>query len=157
MDNNLIKLSQGQVPTQEQRSAIAGYILDRFANGEEIGVILNSQDYIRPVTFYHWIATYKEVNDSYMAARMIKAHQLFDDLLNTARGNHEGKDSLTAVARDRLVTDKMTFYLAKAVPKMYGDKLDVTTNGDSINIISLGGGVKPTENNTIDISHDSGY
>ncbi len=38
MDNNLIKLSQGQVPTQEQRSAIAGYILDRFANGDESNV-----------------------------------------------------------------------------------------------------------------------
>ena len=156
MDNNLIKLSQGQVPTQEQRSAIAGYILDRFANGDEIMAILNSQEYIRPVTFYHWIATYEDINKQYMAARMIKAHQLFDDLLNTARGNHDGKDTLTAVARDRLVTDKMTFYLAKAVPKMYGDKLDVTTNGESINIISLGGGVKPPENTTIDISHNPG-
>ena len=156
MNNNLIKLSQGVTPTPEQRTAISNYILERFANGEEIMAILKDQDYINPLTFYKWIANFEDIHKEYMAARMIKAHQLFDDLLSTARGNHDGKDSLTAVARDRLITDKMTFYLAKAVPKMYGDKLDVTTNGESVNIISLGGGLKPPENTTIDISHNPG-
>ena len=156
MEEHLIPASQGVITTPEQRTAIANYILDRFASGEEIATILNSQEYIRPVTFYKWIANFEDIHKQYMAARMIKAHQLFDDLLNTARGNHDGKDSLTAVARDRLITDKMTFYLAKAVPKRDGDKLDVTTNGESINVISLGGGVKPPENTTIDITHDSG-
>ena len=36
----------------------------------------------------------------------------------------------------------------------YGEKLDVTTDGQSINIVSLGNGIAPTEaTNTIDITH----
>jgi hypothetical protein len=106
---------------------------------------IRDRPYISVLTFYYWMVDDPILDKMYMKARAIKAHQLYDDLLTTARGNPNEKDSLTAVARDRLITDKMTFYLAKAVPKMYGDKLDVTTNGESINIISLGGGTKPPE------------
>jgi len=142
---HLYPVQNGIKPPFEQKQAIIAYILERFVNGEEISKILKDQPYISVLTFYYWMVDEPKINDMYMKARAIKAHQLYDDLLTTARGNPNEKDSLTAVARDRLITDKMTFYLAKAVPKMYGDKLDVTTNGESINIISLGGGAKPPE------------
>jgi hypothetical protein len=129
----------------EQRLAIVQHVMEQFAAGNELNKILREQPYCNVMTFYSWLVDDEKINAMYMKARAIKAHQLFDDLLTTARGNQHEKDSLTAVARDRLITDKMTFYLAKAVPKMYGDKLDVTTNGESINIISLGGGTKPPE------------
>lgn len=135
----------GNKTPPEQKYAIVQFIMDQFAAGKELNKILREQPYCNVMTFYSWLVDDEKINAMYMKARAIKAHQLFDDLLNTARGNQHEKDSLTAVARDRLITDKMTFYLAKAVPKMYGDKLDVTTNGESINIISLGGGTKPPE------------
>jgi hypothetical protein len=151
---HLKPVQNGNATPKEQKHAIVQYIMERFTQGEEINKILNAQPYCSVMTFYGWMVDDPKVNDMYMKARMIKAHQLFDDLLTTARGNPNEKDTLTAVARDRLITDKMTFYLAKAVPKMYGDKLDVTTNGESINIISLGGGTKPPENPIIDITHE---
>jgi hypothetical protein len=152
----LIEVTPFIAVPKEERIQITDYILERFVNGEEIMAILKDQDYIKPITFYKWISQHEEINGAYVAARMIKAHQLFDDLLTTARGDQHEKDTLTAVARDRLITDKMTFYLAKAVPKMYGDKLDVTTNGESINIISLGGGTKPPEDSQyIDITPEA--
>jgi hypothetical protein len=150
-NEHLKPLVNGAKPSQEQKDAIMNYILDRFANGEEIFHILKTQQYCGVMTFYNWITNDPKMNALYLNIRAIKAHQLFDDLINTASGKQHEKDSLTAVARDRLITDKMTFYLAKAVPKMYGDKLDVTTNGESINIINLGGGTKPPE--PIDITH----
>jgi len=143
--DHLKPVVNGKATPLEQKYAIVQYIMERFTQGEEINKILNAQPYCSVMTFYSWMVDDPKVNDMYMKARMIKAHQLFDDLLTTARGSQHEKDSLTAVARDRLITDKMTFYLSKAVPKMYGDKLDVTTNGENINIISLGGGTKPPE------------
>jgi hypothetical protein len=153
---HLYPVQKGVKPPQEQKEAITAYILERFVDGEEIQKILKDQPYISVLTFYYWMVDDPILDKMYMKARAIKAHQLFDDLLTTARGNQHEKDTLTAVARDRLITDKMTFYLAKAVPKMYGDKLDVTTNGESINIISLGGGTKPPEDSQyIDITPEA--
>ena len=51
------------------------------------------------------------------------------------------------IQRDRLRVDARKWMLGKMQPKKYGDKLDVTSDGEKISttIINLGSGVKPQE------------
>jgi hypothetical protein len=57
----------------------------------------------------------------YARAREIGYHKMADDLLDIA-DNEETEPG--KVARDRLRTDKRQWLLSKALPKVYGDKIE---------------------------------
>ena len=51
--------------------------------------------------------------------------------------------------------DTVKFYIAKILPKVYGEKIDVTSGGEAINVVSLGVGIAPTQeapSNYIDVT-----
>lgn len=52
------------------------------------------------------------------------------DILHTEKGEIENKEF---VSRSRLKVDTRKWLMSKLAPKKYGDKLDVTTNGENIN------------------------
>ena len=58
-------------------------------------------------------------------AREIGYHKMADDLLDIA-DNEETEPG--KVARDRLRTDKRQWLLSKALPKIYGDKIELSGN-----------------------------
>ena len=61
----------------------------------------------------------------YARAREIGYHKMADDLLDIA-DNKETEPG--QVARDRLRTDKRQWLLSKALPKVYGDKIELSGN-----------------------------
>ena len=89
----------------------------------------------------------------YARARLIQAHGFADmirDITDNGRNdwmlahdpdNPGWKFNGEAVQRSRLRADKLQWLLSKALPKVYGDKLDLTTDGEKLNAptIILGG------------------
>lgn len=149
-----------KVYPNELKEEIFSDIITRLVNGEAISNILNSDKskYPSAVTFFKWITNDPELKRVYSYAREVLAHKLFDELNEIAKGPKDEADTVVKVQRDRLRTDTIKFYIAKILPKVYGDKIDVTTNGESINIVSLGVGIKPEpqkEDNYIDITDES--
>ena len=107
------------------------------------------------MTFFNWLIDDPHKQKLYKYAREVLAHKLFDDLNDIAKGVDIENDTVVKVQRDRLRTDTIKFYISKILPKVYGDKIDVTSNGEAINVLSLGVGIKPgtdNDDNIIDIT-----
>jgi hypothetical protein len=61
----------------------------------------------------------------YARAREVGYHKMADDLLDIADSDETEPGS---VARDRLRTDSRKWLLSKALPKIYGDKIELSGN-----------------------------
>ena len=131
-------------------------IINSLIEGETIANTLKSnKDYPSPATFFNWLIDDPHKQKLYKYAREVLAHKLFDDLNDIAKGVDIENDSVVKVQRDRLRTDTIKFYISKILPKVYGDKIDVTSGGEAVNVVSLGVGIKPEpykESNFIDIT-----
>jgi hypothetical protein len=133
--------------TEEEKDIIYNDIIEQLTDQTNKGIVSilkSNTNYPNITTFYNWIDSTPERNKMYARTQEVKAHILFNELLETAKGD-TNNDTVVKVQRDRLITDTIKFYVAKVLPRIYGDKLDVTTNGESINIVSLGVGIAPTE------------
>lgn len=104
-------------------------------------------------TFYNWLDASPVNNQRYARAREMQADLLVEqiieisddsrhDTLMTEKGEVENKEW---VNRSRLMVDSRKFLAAKLRPKKYGDKLDVTSNGNELKpvVINLGSGINP--------------
>jgi hypothetical protein len=121
-------------------------IIERLYKGEALEKILKSDNNLPSgYTFFKWLLD-PEYANVYAYAREVKAHKIFDECLAIADNSDNNEDTIANIQRDRLRLDARKFYLAKVAPKLYGDKLDVTTNGESINVVSLGVGIAPPMN-----------
>jgi len=112
---------------------LADTICDRIAKGESLRKICLDESMPARKTIHLWLLD-KEKEDflhHYNVASNIRADELFDELQDIA-DNEEGD-----VQRDRLRVDTRKWYLSKVLPKKFGDKLDVTTDGEKINKVSI--------------------
>lgn len=97
-------------------------ILSRIANGESLRKICLDKDMPELSTVIKWRLSNEEFFLQYEEAKKSQAQHLFDQLIEIA---DTGQD----VTRDRLRVDTRKWYLSKVLPKVYGDKLDVTSDG----------------------------
>jgi hypothetical protein len=156
-ENNEIQLSKTEV-NQRKRDETFTQIINSLIEGETIANTLKSnKDYPTAATFFNWLIDDPHKQTLYKYAREVLAHKLFDDLNDIAKGVDIENDSVVKVQRDRLRTDTIKFYISKILPKVYGDKIDVTSNGEAINVVSLGVGIKPElkEDEYIDITDEN--
>lgn len=79
-------------------------------------------------TIFDWLSKDKDFSDRYARAKEIQAHCMFGEIIDLV----DDSDPMEA-AKTRIQVDTRKWFLAKVLPKIYGDKIDVTTNGDSIN------------------------
>jgi hypothetical protein len=105
-------------------------ICDRIAHGESVRSICKDKDMPSAVTIYYWLLDEdkKEFFKQYARAKDSQAELMFDELLEIADNND------IDVNRLRLRVDTRKWYLSKVLPKKYGDKLDMTTDGKPLNI-----------------------
>lgn len=96
----------------------------------------------------------EELTARYVRARQDQAHYLFDlmrEVVFNRAEDHTPFTGMNVVNRDRLIADTLKFASSKLLPKVYGDKIDVTTEGKAITtttVINLGSGVKPDDETT---------
>tara|TARA_R110000851_G_C12631991_1_gene517940 strand:- start:18 stop:452 length:435 start_codon:yes stop_codon:yes gene_type:complete len=104
-------------------------------------------------TFYKWMDADKNKSKQYARACEDRHDILFDEIIEIADENDadvsivggEARIDGNTVQRSRLKIDARKWALSKMNPKKYGDKIEATIEGGDkpVNIVNLGGGVKP--------------
>jgi hypothetical protein len=105
---------------------------------------------------FKWLRTKEEFRDQYARAKQESADAMAEDILDIADDGTndwieaERKDGSTYmivdhehIQRSRLRVDTRKFLMAKMKPKVYGDKLDVTSDGEKIEAGQIVGYVLP--------------
>lgn len=105
-------------------------------------------------TIYLWLADTDKIEffKQYARAKDAQAELMFDELLEIADDGtndwmeKERRDGSTftvvdqeAIGRSRLRVDTRKWYLSKVLPKKFGDKIDLTSDGKALPAPILGG------------------
>lgn len=114
----------------EYTPEIANEICFRISLGDSVRTIVQDNDMPSSSTIFRWLLDEdkKEFWEQYEKARNIQAELMFEELLDIA------DDKEADVMRSRLKVDTRKWYLSKVLPKKFGDKMDVTSGGEKINI-----------------------
>lgn len=108
-------------------------ILDKYAAGADICPLLDSNPlYPCYNTFLKWMTSNDELMQLYTCARQGKTEPLIARI-------HQTLDELKAgsiePAAARVMIDTWKWEISKYYPKLYGDKLDLSNNGESFSSI----------------------
>lgn len=128
---------------------IADKICQRISEGESVRTIVKDPEMPSSSSIFRWLLDEdkKEFWEQYEKARNIQAELMFEELLDIADDGsndwvqREGKDEEEwwvqngeAMSRSRLRVDTRKWYLSKVLPKKFGEKIDMTTDGKPISI-----------------------
>lgn len=102
--------------------ALADRICERLADGETLRAICRDEGMPAERTVRRWAMDRETFSPQYAQAREIGYQGLADQLTEIA--DNDGDP-----ARDRLRVDTRKWLLSKALPKVYGDKLQHTGEG----------------------------
>jgi hypothetical protein len=105
-------------------AALGARICTRLAAGETLRAICRDEDMPPRSTVRGWALDNEAFSEKYARAREIGYQDLADDLIEIS------DDKLGDPARDRLRVDTRKWLLSKALPKLYGDKLQHTGGGE---------------------------
>lgn len=105
--------------------ALADRICARLAAGETLRAVCRDDGMPAPQTVLRWTAKSDVFAEQYAKARETGYRLMADDLTEIA------DDKSGDPARDRLRLDTRKWLLSKALPKVYGDKLQHTGEGGS--------------------------
>lgn len=114
-------------------------LLTRLRCGETLRSICRDPAMPGRETVFRWMHQDKEFRDQYAEAREIGLDSMFDEALEIADDtsqdtltDEEGRERLNSewVQRSRLRIDTRKWYLARAMPKKYGEKVEQTLVGD---------------------------
>lgn len=134
-------------------------IIQRICEGESLrSILLYANREVLPTmaVFLKWVSEDQELEKQYARAMSIRSEAMFDEIIEISDESNadidfteDGKMRIVgeAVQRSRLKIDARKWALSKMNPKKYGDKVDITTDGEKVSttIINLGSGVKPQE------------
>lgn len=106
---------------------LADTICLRISRGESVRSIGEDPEMPAATTIHQWVLDDKEgFSKQYARAKSIGAEQAVDEMELIARTEDD-------VQRAKLIIDTRKWALSKQIPKKYGDKLDMTTDGEPIN------------------------
>lgn len=128
----------------------------RISNGESLRAICREEGMPDASTVHSWLldADKKLFSQQYARARNSQAEIIFDELLEIADDSSQdtllvqmGKKTVPMenkewVNRSRLKVDTRKWYISKVLPKKFGDKLDLTSDGKPLPAPILGGATK---------------
>jgi len=128
---------------------IADEICEHLSLGESIRTVCKPEHMPSIATFYSWLRTYDEFLEQYARAKQESADAMAEDILDIAddgtndymeRKNKDGSTcevvNSEVLQRSRLRVDTRKWLMAKMKPKKYGDRIDMTSNGESISQVS---------------------
>lgn len=93
-----------------------------------------------PSTIYLWLINNKEFSENYARAKEMQADFMMEEIIVIAdddsgdiiQGTESSYANGVSVQRAKLRTEVRKFAASKMAPKKYGDKLDVTSDGEKI-------------------------
>lgn len=137
----------------EERETILNTIFETIENGKSLRYAL-MQIPLSSSTFFIWIDGDTEKSKQYARATELRAEALLDEMFDIV--DETTHDTIITdkgeipngewMQRSRLRYDARKWLVSKLNPKKYGDKLDVTTDGEKINHTPIFGD-NPLDNN----------
>ena len=127
---------------------LADKICKMIAQGQSVRSICSKKDMISMQTFFRWLRENEKFREQYARACEERSYmhaeeiiEIADDATNDYMEQHDESDELTGyklngenIQRSRLRIDTRKWLMSKLNPKVYGDKLDMTTNGNDIGV-----------------------
>ena len=126
---------------KEQKEAILNSIFEDISKGLSLRKACKNSGIPR-ITFYNWIDDEQKEIDRYTRAKEQGIEARFESIEEDyseepQRDPETGKIDSAWVQLQRLKIDSKKWELSKLAPKKYGDKLDVTSKGESIQAPSI--------------------
>lgn len=124
------KTTKGRGRPTKFTKKLATSICNQLTKGKSIRTIVQNSKMPSSSTIFRWLLDEKRKDfwEQYNKARNIQAELMFEELVEIA------DDDINDVQRDRLRVDTRKWYLSKIVPKKYGDKMDITSDGQPLSI-----------------------
>lgn len=123
---------------------LADKICQMIAQGQSVRSICAKKDTISMQTFFRWLRENDKFREQYARACEERSYmhaediiEIADDATNDYMEKLEGDGYIfnsENVQRSRLRIDTRKWLMSKLNPKVYGDKLDMTTNGNDIGV-----------------------
>ena len=127
--------------TEQQRKTLAESIILEIAERHKSARAACKKHDVTTSSFLRWVAESEEIADKYMRAMQLRQDALFDEIIEIA-DSQENDVSIDSdgnaiinhniFQRNKLQIDARKWSLAKMNPRKYGDKVDVTTDGEKI-------------------------
>lgn len=119
--------------------ALASEICVRMADGESLRSICRDDHMPAASTVRLWvIEDHDGFSERYVKARALLAEHWADEIMSISDEpppmTGEGKIDGSGVQHARLRVDTRKWLLSKVLPKVYGDKLDVTSKGEQVGL-----------------------
>lgn len=139
--SNLIKFrpNRDRIPMIEFSKSHAEEIIDGMSNGELLTELCSASSMPLPQNVRRWAIENAEFGAEFSKAMEMQAHMLFEEGVLVAR-NAGNKDNQT---RNKNHMEACFRAAGKLLPKVYGDKSDVTTIIPIQIITNLGDGKDP--------------
>lgn len=133
--------------TDEERIKICEYVIERISEDSlslRKAVKKASFEFYLPslnrMTIENWFDKF-DLNSQYTRARDQRAENIFEEIIDIVdredddvRIDEDGNEHTNhdVIQRDRLRVDARKWMLGKMQPKKYGDKVDITSDGEKI-------------------------
>ncbi|WP_394749548.1 terminase small subunit-like protein [Spongiimicrobium salis] len=127
---------------EENKAEAFQRICEHISEGNSLRSALGLHDTPSRRTFYSWLENDEKKVEQYARACEERAEFHFEEIFEIADDSSADKKILKdgtevtdheAIQRSRLRVDTRKWALSKMQPKKYGDKIDVTTDGEKIN------------------------
>ena len=127
--------------SEKDKETILNTIFTEIEKGRAVRNVLKDSGMPDVTTFYRWIDEDKEKSKQYARACEFRADAIFDEIIDIADDSsldkkvlENGSEVLDSefVARSRIKIDARKWVVSKLNPKKYGDKMDLTTDGEKI-------------------------
>lgn len=135
----------------EEIDEIFETIISEIIAGRSLKSILRDEDMPAVTTFFQWVDSNEDKKNQYARAMELRAEIKFESIQDDyseepQRDPESGRIDSAWVALQRLKIDAKKWELSKLMPKKYGDRLELENKlSGSVNVISLGSGIKPNE------------
>ena len=123
---------------------LADRICRMIAQGQSVRSICAKKDMISMQTFFRWLRENDKFREQYARACEERSYMHAEDIIEIAdNATNDYMEKLEGdgyifnsenVQRSRLRIDTRKWLMSKLNPKVYGDKLDMTTNGNDIGV-----------------------
>lgn len=131
--------------SEEKKEEVFSNIITEIADvGTPLRTILKRKGMPSSSTFFIWIDEDDSLSKRYARAKEVMVEALADEMLEIAddgsndymtivKGDKEyNVENKEVTNRSRLRVDTRKFLLSKVLPKKYGDRLDITSDGDKV-------------------------
>jgi hypothetical protein len=126
--------------SETQINKLFNAILVEISKGKALRSILKQKEMPSNETFYKWINEDEEKSKRYARACEERADAIFDEIIEIADDSSQDevdtefgvKQNTEFIQRSKVRIDARKWVVSKLNPKKYGDKLDLTTDGEKI-------------------------